>query len=524
MKKRHSQRTRGVILGLGWNNLNTAPRYLVIMFARAGISGRILRSGRDGTAPVSLHPFLARPKKKQKTKCYCYVPVVWQAIVAVMCGILALMAGTAMCTFGYYAIPLPTSAPRNETEDGEDEKVPNLNGEEYGHLHNLAYVGPVLMGMGCFVIVVSCVHVCEVRDQKIKEFEERRRAEEAKRGGKKLAKQRVYDRIMKQLRARLAKDKASSKVDKTAKEEPAEACASESAVEKAIHAKNSHRELLKGLLRRCSALSMVSTRSDYSNISLALKTIPTEIFTVDMEGKNDTSLHPVRIISPKRRSSLALATKFPSDPCLSRTRKRASRSLAQSSRSRRRACAADKEADSSVDKLHLNYLAGGDHHATVRAASDPSSTTSTVIVHHASVHYESERPTASRSAWSHDVVNSTPEPLGSPRTNEEQSTSTAECLADQETDHKTVKTDNAKQITLMKSSAHNSRRATIPNGITSSHKTAGRGPLISLPRVEISVRASISPETKVCDESARLFKYATTPQLYTNDMQQFHNA
>lgn len=98
----------------------------------------------------------------------------WQALVLALVGTLLIIGGIVMCTFGYLAdnavIPTPPSDLEGSTTEEGVVTVGALTTVEqypyYSHcVRYLIYVGPVLMGSGCFLVVVASVVVCETRDK-----------------------------------------------------------------------------------------------------------------------------------------------------------------------------------------------------------------------------------------------------------------------------------------------------------------------------------------------------------------------
>ena len=128
----------------------------------------------------------------------------------------------------------------------------------------MAYIGPVFMGVGCFVIVVACVVVCETRDRMIKLMEERDKEKRAKKA--RVIKPNFYDLIIGQVRRERATSTVTSAVDE----------------------KEKRRQKLKEFLMRPG--SAKSVKSEYSCIRKALKAIPTDIFTIDVEGNTCLNL------------------------------------------------------------------------------------------------------------------------------------------------------------------------------------------------------------------------------------------
>ncbi|OTF75849.1 hypothetical protein BLA29_006103, partial [Euroglyphus maynei] len=86
--------------------------------------------------------------------CFCV------AFKALSMGVILFSAGTIMSIVGFFADSLATETVR--LDNGTYTTTIN-NGTKL-HLHNMTYVGPVIMGLGFIVIVAACVLTFEVRD------------------------------------------------------------------------------------------------------------------------------------------------------------------------------------------------------------------------------------------------------------------------------------------------------------------------------------------------------------------------
>lgn len=145
------------------------------MFARASIasglfqrqctryslaSGLLLGGGGGGGA---------RPRKKRR-KFTFYVPFMWPAMALTLGGAVLIVGGVTMCIYGYFA---DSEAQRHAywEEKEEEERMTTADDTSvlypyYNYsLRYLIYVGPVLMAIGCFLIVIASVVVCETRDR-----------------------------------------------------------------------------------------------------------------------------------------------------------------------------------------------------------------------------------------------------------------------------------------------------------------------------------------------------------------------
>lgn len=167
-------------------------------------AGRILRNlnrGDPNAGPVN-SVLIPQPRKmKDRRKFRCYVPFVWQALMATCIGFLVILIGIALCVVGYYADHIQSlTAPRrldNITSalslasrekygpEGKaaDEGTSGRGGGEsgagttgYNYLRCMIYIGPALMSCGSFAIVFSCVVVCETRDKLLEFMDEREKS------------------------------------------------------------------------------------------------------------------------------------------------------------------------------------------------------------------------------------------------------------------------------------------------------------------------------------------------------------
>ncbi|XP_067001011.2 uncharacterized protein [Anabrus simplex] len=87
----------------------------------------------------------------------------WNACKALTLGLILMMLGCAMATIGYYADQLSVG---QEVRGNSTVRVKN---ESRGfHLNNLSYAGPIVMGVGGFIVVAACVMTFEARDSAAK--------------------------------------------------------------------------------------------------------------------------------------------------------------------------------------------------------------------------------------------------------------------------------------------------------------------------------------------------------------------
>ncbi|XP_020292049.1 uncharacterized protein LOC109858825 isoform X2 [Pseudomyrmex gracilis] len=96
-------------------------------------------------------------RSKVTTRC------LWHACKALGIGLLLMLLGACMATIGYYADQLSVA---QEIRGNITVKVKN---ESRGfHLNNLSYAGPIVMGLGGFIVVAACVMTFEARDSAAK--------------------------------------------------------------------------------------------------------------------------------------------------------------------------------------------------------------------------------------------------------------------------------------------------------------------------------------------------------------------
>ena len=144
-------------------------------------AGRILKNRRESRVQSLGFNARVRLKKKEKRKFRCYIPCLWQAMVAAGAGLFVVLVGTGMCVIGYYtgydnflSIDLDSN-PELDDNDTLTVEADNTTVILGGHLKFFTYVGPVLMSFGCFTLVFSCVVVCETRDKVLELMDERKK-------------------------------------------------------------------------------------------------------------------------------------------------------------------------------------------------------------------------------------------------------------------------------------------------------------------------------------------------------------
>uniref|UniRef100_A0A915B1B0 Transmembrane protein 200A n=1 Tax=Parascaris univalens TaxID=6257 RepID=A0A915B1B0_PARUN len=86
----------------------------------------------------------------------------WAACRAVVFGAIVIVVGMLMTVVGYFDVDLAQEERYNKETD-EKEIVINLS-KRY-QLKSLQYVGPILMGVGSFILIIACVITLESRDK-----------------------------------------------------------------------------------------------------------------------------------------------------------------------------------------------------------------------------------------------------------------------------------------------------------------------------------------------------------------------
>ncbi|CAG9862488.1 unnamed protein product [Phyllotreta striolata] len=130
---------QGALLGAGWT--------------RGGASELVRRA----------HPASGAQWNVQVVKGKVNGRCLWNACKALSLGLLLMVLGAAMATIGYYADHL-SSTP----EIRANYTVRAKNETKSFHLNNLSYAGPIVMGVGGFIVVAACVMTFEARDSAAK--------------------------------------------------------------------------------------------------------------------------------------------------------------------------------------------------------------------------------------------------------------------------------------------------------------------------------------------------------------------
>ena len=258
--------------------------------ARTGLKTRGSTIG--GVNQSGLTALLApkRRRKEDELGFYCWVPFMWKPCVAGFVGLFVLLGGTAMSVLGYYARDLATERVSNGTH-----AYHTVNDNKRISIGLLTYIGPVVMGFGCFTIVVACVVVCEQRDKEIRvKIEERKK----KKLEKKEKKHDFYDAIVERLKkskvynARMLKENdKQAHLDTTKDTQNSEV---EKLVQKDKSIGRNHLDMAFSCFSGDRGRNYLE-ENKYEHISRALMSIPMDIFTIQHDSRSGvSSLLPVR--------------------------------------------------------------------------------------------------------------------------------------------------------------------------------------------------------------------------------------
>ncbi len=132
------------------------------MFAASrGISSRIVGSTRRKNVDAE-----EKQKRKVPLRQRLYVPCMWPTCASCLFGLIIFAAGFTMVVLGYLAECFSqrenNDSPANNTLNSVIFDDPSCL---HYHLRKLSYIGPLIMAIGAFGIIVSCVVVCETRDK-----------------------------------------------------------------------------------------------------------------------------------------------------------------------------------------------------------------------------------------------------------------------------------------------------------------------------------------------------------------------
>ncbi|VBB25450.1 unnamed protein product [Acanthocheilonema viteae] len=103
-----------------------------------------------------------KSRRKITTKKYIHIETLWVACRAIVFGGIIITFGILMTILGYFDVYLSQEIVYSR-DDGTDKVFTNWTKRYL--LKSLQYLGPVLMGIGSFVLIVACVITLESRDK-----------------------------------------------------------------------------------------------------------------------------------------------------------------------------------------------------------------------------------------------------------------------------------------------------------------------------------------------------------------------
>lgn len=141
------------------------------MFARAAIVGRVARERAEAR-----RNFLQQKAEMKKRipelpyKQRCFIPLLKGPCLTVGLGCFLILCGAIMCNFAFHAKELAMIKVRETDSPTTSTSEVNINKHTYMALKSLTFIGPSLMGLGIFIIIIACVLLCDKRDKVLKEF------------------------------------------------------------------------------------------------------------------------------------------------------------------------------------------------------------------------------------------------------------------------------------------------------------------------------------------------------------------
>ena len=144
-----------------------------VMFAASrGISVRI--------AGVKAKEEVKAKKRKVPIKERLYVPCMCTTCGGCLLGFFILCAGSVMVITAYFAKFLYPKEVIKVQNNQTDSAIVN-NFSFVLHLKSFSYIGPPFMAVGAFIMILTCVVVCETRDKVLDLMHGQRRSDMKKR-------------------------------------------------------------------------------------------------------------------------------------------------------------------------------------------------------------------------------------------------------------------------------------------------------------------------------------------------------
>lgn len=147
------------------------------MFARAAIVGRVARERAEARRSfIEQKAEIKRRVPQLPCRQRCFIPFLRGPCITVGFGLFLILCGAIMCNFAFHAKELAVIKVQDSENSAStlpnDSQDVTTNRTTYLALKSLTFVGPSLMGLGIFVIIIACVLLFDKRDKVIKEFME----------------------------------------------------------------------------------------------------------------------------------------------------------------------------------------------------------------------------------------------------------------------------------------------------------------------------------------------------------------
>lgn len=140
------------------------------MFARAAIVGRVARERSEARRHFLQQKQELKKKQPQAPlRQRCFIPLLRGPCVTVTMGCFLFIVGAIMCNFAFHAKDFSSSTvlPSNYNTTATEIVIDK---PKFEALKSLTFIGPSLMGLGIFIIIIACVLLLDKRDKILKEY------------------------------------------------------------------------------------------------------------------------------------------------------------------------------------------------------------------------------------------------------------------------------------------------------------------------------------------------------------------
>ena len=120
-----------------------------------------------------------RPKESLPLRERLYIPCMWSTCGGCFVGLVIFCGGTALVVVAYFADHFSSSV-IIEHHHNTTVIVTNSNSTLKFFLHALSYIGPIIMGIGAFLVIMIVVVVCETRDKVLDLMQKQRKGKDVK--------------------------------------------------------------------------------------------------------------------------------------------------------------------------------------------------------------------------------------------------------------------------------------------------------------------------------------------------------